>query len=395
MNRPTLLATATLPVSSSDYLSLLQRRVFLIALLFGCLLFSPVARSVTPPPDGGYASANTAEGTDALFHLAGGFDNTAIGFNALFSNTAGSSNTAVGSFALQSNTTGIDNTANGTFALLENTTGDANTANGIAALQSNTTGSSNTANGTVALANNTSGSDNTANGTNALERNTIGNNNTANGDGALFSNKKGNDNTAEGFEALQSNTGSFNIALGSNAGANQTTGSHNIDIGNTGVAGESRTIRIGTRGLQNATFVAGIDSVAVSGSPVVVNQAGQLGIATSSARFKEAIKPMDKASEAILALKAVRFRYVEEIDPYKMPQFGLIAEDVEKVNSDLVGRDENGNVTTVRYEAVNAMLLNEFQKEHRRVHELEANLMQQQKHIEALEADIRRLDAKH
>src|SRR5207237_10412 len=149
-----------------------------------------------------------------------------------------------------------------------------------------------------------------------------------------------------------------------------------VDIGAnvTGAAGEANTIRIGRQGTQKATFVAGISGVAVSGKQVVVSSTGKLGIATSSARFKQAIKPMDRASEAILALKPVSFRYKEEIDPDGIPQFGLIAEEVEKVNPDLVGRDENGKVNTVRYEAVNAMLVNEFLKAHRDVHELKAKI---------------------
>jgi Chaperone of endosialidase len=158
-----------------------------------------------------------------------------------------------------------------------------------------------------------------------------------------------NNNTAHGFRALHHNTtGSFNITLGNLAGNNLTTGSNNIDIGNVGVAGESATIRIGTAGTQTATFVAGI-------SGVVVNAIGNLGVIASSARFKEAIKPMDKASEAILALQPVTFRYKPELDPDGSPQFGLVAEQVEKVNPDLVARDENGQAYTVRYEAVNTM----------------------------------------
>jgi hypothetical protein len=165
-----------------------------------------------------------------------------------------------------------------------------------------------------------------------------------------------NNNTAHGFRALHHNTtGSFNITLGNLAGNNLTTGSNNIDIGNVGVAGESATIRIGTAGTQTATFAAGISGVAVTGSPVVVNAIGKLSVIASSARFKEAIKPMDKASEAILALQPVTFRYKPELDPDGTPQFGLVAEQVEKVNPDLVARDENGQAYTVRYEAVNTM----------------------------------------
>src|SRR5205823_11880352 len=208
---------------------------------------------------------------------------------------------------------------------------------------------------------------------------------------ALFSNRTGIGNTAIGASALQNSTGSSNIAVGSNAGANLTTGSNNIDIGNQGAAGDANTIRIGTVGTQSATFVAGIQGVAVTGSPVVVNTGGQLGVARSSARFKEAIKPMDKASEAILALKPVTFRYRHELDPDAIPQFGLVAEQVEKINPDLVARDADGKVNTVRYEAVNAMLLNEFLKEHRRVQELKGIVAQQQKQIEVLSASVQKV----
>src|SRR5207237_4405590 len=207
-------------------------------------------------------------------------------------------------------------------------------------------------------------------------------------------------NTAEGCRGANTASGSNNVAVGSNAGGNLTTGSNNIGIGANvlGVAGEANTIRIGKQGTQKATFIAGISGVAVTGSTVVVNSTGKLGVATSSARFKQAIKPIDKASEAILALKPVSFRYKPEIDPDGIPQFGLIAEEVEKINPDLVGRDENGKATTVRYEAVNAMLLNEFLKEHRKVEQqeaaieqLKASAAQQQKQIESLNAMVQKV----
>jgi hypothetical protein len=247
----------------------------------------------------------------------------------------------------------------------------------VGALIFNTIGNSNTAAGLDALGSNTSGSSNTATGFAALVSNTTGANNTANGFGALFGNTSGNSNTADGINSLRSNTtGSSNIAVGVAAGTNLTTGNNNIDIGNAGVAGESNRIRIGTQGTQTATFIAGISGVAVNGSQVVVNASGRLGVTASSARYKEAIQPMDKASEAILALKPVTFRYKQEIDPDRTPEFGLVAEDVEKVNPDLVMRDAKGKVFTVRYEAVNAMLLNEFLKEHREVEEQQATIAQ-------------------
>ena len=206
-------------------------------------------------------------------------------------------------------------------------------------------------------------------------------------------------NTAIGAGALSFNTaGNNNIVLGVSAGSNLTTGSNNIDIGAAGVAGESAKIRIGKQGTQNGTFIAGIAGVPVTGSTVVVNTNGKLGVAASSARFKQAIKPMDKASEAILALKPVTFHYKEEIDPNGVPQFGLVAEQVEKINPDLVVRDAEGKAYTVRYDAVNAMLLNEFLKEHRNVTEqqstiaeLKTAVAQQQKKIEALTSTVRKV----
>jgi Chaperone of endosialidase len=198
--------------------------------------------------------------------------------------------------------------------------------------------------------------------------NNRGNNNAATGAFALQGNTTGHDNTAQGFQSLNGNgSGSNNVAFGSHAGANLTTGNNNIDIGANvlGNAGEANTIRIGKQGTQKSTFIGGIFGTAVTGSTVVVNSNGKLGVATSSSRFKEAIKPMNKASEAILALKPVSFRYKQDIDPDGIPQFGLIAEEVEKINPDLVVRDDQGKVMTMRYEAVNAMLLNEFLKEHR------------------------------
>ncbi len=371
---------------------------------------SPAARAVTPPPDGGYPNRNTAEGTDALFSddIEAGTDNTAIGFNALFSNTGGSENTATGSSALYSNLGGIDNTATGVAALALNTTGNNNTANGVDALFSNTIGVNNTATGVQALLNNTTGGSNTATGFNALTSNTTGTQNTAGGLNALAANTTGSFNTADGVRALFNNTtGARNIALGFNAGVNLTTGNRNIDIDAPGVAGEAGTIRIGVQGTHTRTFVAGISGSPITGTSVVVNSNGRLGTVASSQRFKDAIKPMDEASEAILALKPVIFHYKKEIDPEGIPQFGLVAEDVEKVNPDLVGRDAEGRVYTVRYEAVNAMLLNEFLKEHRKVQEQEAKIAQlkstlakqetidahQQEQIEALTAGLQKVSA--
>jgi hypothetical protein len=148
-------------------------------------------------------------------------------------------------------------------------------------------------------------------------------------------------------------------------------------------------IRIGTVGTHTKTFIAGISVSAISGTAVVVNSNGRLGVAASSARFKKAIKPMDKASEAIHALKPVTFRYKQELDPEGIQQFGLVAEQVEKVNPDLVARDDQGKIYTVRYDAVNAMLLNEFLKEHRKNEEQEATIAQLKSGMEALTASLK------
>jgi len=335
-----------------------------------------------------------------------------MGFEALFSNTTGSNNTANGAGALASNTKANNNTANGASALSNNTMGFNNTANGAGALQSNTTGSNNTANGTNALFHNTFGINNTANGTKALFNNNGGGANTASGWQALLSDTTAQNNTAIGVTALQNNTtGSFNVAVGAEAGINLTTGNDNIYIANQGVAGDSGTLRI--RNIrQTAAYIQGIYGQTVaSGVGVIIDSTGHLGTVQSSARFKEGIKPMDKVSEAILALKPVTFRYKQALDPHATPQFGLIAEEVEKVNPDLVVRDADGRVNTVRYDAVNAMLLNEFLKEHRTVQEVkstlakqEANMTQQrrdfevtiarqQKQIEALTEGLQKVSA--
>jgi hypothetical protein len=347
---------------------------------------------------------NTANGYFALRGPGGipatGSGNTATGSQALTSNTTGFQNTANGYQALTSSTTGTYNTATGALALTSDTGGDYNTANGTFALTSNTTASFNTATGYQALTSNTTGGYNTATGLGALQSNTTASFNTATGYDALYYNTTGTQNTANGLNALNKNTtGSNNIAFGVNAGLNLTTGNNNIDIGNAGVAGEAAKIRIGKQGTQNGTFIAGIFGVTMTGSPVVVNSSGKLGVSgTSSIRFKKAVKPMDNASEAVLALKPVTFRYKEEIDPEGTPQFGLVAEEVEKVNPDLITRDEKGKPTTVRYDAVNAMLLNEFLKEHRKVEQQDARLAkqeamiaQQQKQIETLTATVRKV----
>jgi hypothetical protein len=397
--------TKTLPLQNSINRSHSSFALLLVPLALAWFALSPAARAVDPPPDGDYGNFNTAEGLDALFNLDtfSSESNTAIGSSALYNSIDVIGNTAISAYALYSNTTGNANTATGEKALYSNTIGNANTADGDFALALNTTGDSNTATGHLTLYDNASGSDNTADGYEALTLNTTGNNNTATGFEALFNNTTGTNNTADGNSALFGNTtGSFNIAVGNNAGFSLTTGINNIDIGNPGVAGESKTIRIGKQLTQKNAYIAGISGATVpTGIPVIVDTNGHLGTSTSSARFKEAIEPMDNASEAILALKPVTFRYKHELDPSGIPQFGLVAEEVEKVNPDLVARDEQGKPYTVRYEAVNAMLLNEFLKEHRKVEQQESKIEQQaativqlQGQVEALAAGLQKVSAR-
>jgi Chaperone of endosialidase len=370
----------------------LRYGLFLIPVALACFALSPTAQAqLSPAPDGGYPNDNTAEGTDALFSVTTGPDNTAIGFDALFSNTTGDSNTATGSIALSSNTTGVRNTATGFGALNSNTTGERNTATGRAALTFNTTGNNNTADGHDALFSNDTGIRNAATGSFALFFNTAGNDNAAVGYFALYHNTTGNSNTATGYDALLNNTtGIENIALGNFAGSNLTTGDQNIDIGNVGVGAEANTIRIGTEGTQTNAYLAGVYQTNIAkGLVVKVDSDGHVGTVGSSERFKDAIKPMDKASEAVLALKPVTFHYKKEFDPDATPQFGLVAEEVEKVNPDLVVRDTKGQVYTVRYEAINAMLLNEFLKEHRKVQEQDATIAKQEKELKTLAAAVK------
>jgi hypothetical protein len=278
-----------------------------------------------------------------------------------------------------------------------NRTGIANTAVGVDALYGNDQsgsglGSFNSALGTLALVSNTDGADNSAFGSLTLVFNTTGGSNTAIGEFALLDNTTGRENTAIGASgALSHNTtGSGNIALGNAAGSDLTTGDNNIDIGNGGQAGESGTIRIGTLGAHTATYVAGIFGATVTdGVGVIVDTDGHLATQVSSARFKDEIKPMDEASEAIFALKPVTFRYKKEMDPKQIPQFGLVAEEVEKVNPELVVCDKERKPYSVRYDAVNAMLLNEFLKEHRKNEEQEATITRQQKQIEVLAGSLK------
>ena len=340
--------------------------------------------------------ANTATGWEALYANLGGYENTADGALALFSTTTGNQNTASGGYSLYYNAAGSDNTANGWEALFSNNSGSNNLANGAFALYNNVGGACNTANGVSALYYNNGGSSNTANGYNALYNSLSGIANTANGAYALYGNNAGNYNTAEGYGALMGNYGgNNNIAIGYTAGTNIFSGNNNIDIGNAGGMGDNNIIRIGFG--QSGTFIAGISSATVSGGAAVyVNSSGQLGVLTSSERFKQDIQSMGDASDLILGLRPVTFRYKPELDAKGTPQFGLIAEEVSKVDPNLVLRDDKNQIYTVRYEAVNAMLLNEFLKQHRKVEQQQAELQtlkEKVAQVDSLEKRVQALEA--
>jgi hypothetical protein len=354
-----------------------------------CFVSWPDARAVIPPPDGAYPNFTTAEGQNALSSLSTGVGNTALGWLSLRTVSTGSYNTAVGAGTLVANTAD-QNTAAGVAALLSNTTGAYNTATGAIALLSNVSGDFNSAFGQGALFSNTAGADNTASGAGALFRNTVGGGNTADGFQALNFNTSGTGNTAVGYQALQHNgIGGNNIALGAFAGSNLTVGDNNIDIGAFGSNGESGAIRIGTQGLHLDTYIAGISGNTIgSGIGVIIDNNGHLGTFVSSRRFKKQIRPMDNASEQLFSLKPVTFLYNDEIDPAGISQFGLVAEDVEKVNPDLIVRDKNGKAYSVRYEQVNAMLLNEFLKEHRTVEAQQKKIDEQEKTMGELKSTL-------
>jgi uncharacterized protein affecting Mg2+/Co2+ transport len=432
----------------------IQARSILIVLRFICLAVAastPKAFGVVPAPDGCYPNYTTAEGCNALKFLTTGAGNTGVGWYSLFSNTDANfntgigggalalnnadANTAVGAAALLLNTAGHDNTANGTDALLYNDSGNFNTAVGSSALLANTGGQNNTAVGFAALGNNPPGNDNTAIGSTALLNTNGGMANTAVGRGALFANINGSENTAIGSGALgnqppgnyntavgsnallstsgmantgvghaalfDNSTGTFNTAIGDFALSFDTTGSVNIGVGagaGSNVTTANGVICIGSDGgnVSTTTWIGNIYGVTtVSGTtlPVRVSDDGQLGTAASARRFKQDIKPMDEESEAILALKPVTFHY--KSDKTSTPQFGLIAEEVAAVNPKLVVHNKNGELYSVRYEEINAMLLNEFLKEHCRVKEQQAAIAelrsviaQQQKGVETLTARL-------
>jgi hypothetical protein len=346
-------------------------RLLPILLTFALVCFALVqnAQAVNPPPDGGYPNGNTAEGTAALLSLGpNGFNNTAIGFLALRNTTQGDANTAVGAGALFSNRGQGQNTATGAGALF------------------NSNGEHNTANGAFALYTNSIGSGNTAVGSNALYNNTVTYANTAIGYGALFNN--GGDfgtaggNTAIGFEALYNNTtGNSNTAVGSNAGFAVTTSSNVLCIGTQGA------------NVDDSCYIANIWQQPGGSQQVFVNADGKLGAQVSSRRFKDEIKPMEQSSEVIYKLRPVSFHYKPVIDPSRPSGFGLTAEDVDAVASDLVLRDKEGKPYTVRYDAVNAMLLNEFLKEHQAFVEGQRKVERLEKQVAALTAGLQKVSA--
>jgi len=386
---------------------------------------------------------NTAMGSLALFNNTTGNNNCALGQNALLNNTTGSANIGIGDAAGMNLTTGSGNIDIGhvgvaaesnkirigtaqtdtflTGIIHGNTFDIPTTASAIVGVitQNNgtrlmhtagsnlfvgrnagnfsVTGTNDVGVGAASLSSITSGTANTAIGESTLILTTTGFGNTAGGYQALFNNTSGGSNVAIGlFSLINNTTGSGNIALGSSAGNNLTTGNSNIDIGNVGVAAEANTIRIGTTGNQTSTFIAGISGVTVSGGAAVSILAnGQLGTITSSRRFKDNIQPMNNASESLLKLNPVTFTYKKELDAKNIPQWGLIAEEVAAINPDLVVLDEKGEINTVRYEQINAMLLNEFLKEHKKVEEqnqkistLEERLARMEKALEALSTPV-------
>ena len=364
--------------------------VFVVLFALACFTLPPTSEAVVPPPDGGYPGFNTAEGQNALMNLTTGVANTGNGWYSLFSNTHGSSNTAVGAGTLalnvgnQTTGEGFRNTAVGAAALLFNSTGTENTANGNAALESNDAGSYNTANGAFALFSNTIGSYNTATGTRALQDNTTGLYNTATGLLALGNNIGGQGNTATGYRALHDNTtGNHNTGIGHYAG-HDLTGDGNVCFG---------ANVFGVAGVDNTTWIRNVyDSVATVRA-VYVNSDNKIGTLASSRRYKNEIRPMAKASEAIFSLRPVSFRYKKEVDPTSLLSFGLIAEEVAEVDPALVTPDRDGKPETVRYEAVNAMLLNEFLKEHNTVQEQGAKIARLERQIETLSAGLQKVSA--
>ena len=416
---------------------------FLLLLPLVCFGLAPMAKAVGPDTDGAIAGSNNGEGIgvlvsrtsgiwntgtgfEALNHLTAGQQNTATGLRALnndinggyntatgvlslFSNTSGFFNSATGAYSLANNTTGLRNTALGYAALYRNAGGEDNTAVGFAALYHNSVfASSNCAFGKSALFNNLKAETNNAFGVEALYNNLTGEPNNAFGTGALFANTEGSSNNAFGHDALRNNVdGEWNNAFGFEALKTNVSGSFNTGIGDSAgfdITGDGNVCIgegvLGQTGVNDSTYIRNINTTA---QPIVAGvdgvtvdlTTGRLGHGVSSRRYKEQIKPMDKASEMLFALKPVTYRYKKEIDPKQTLDFGLIAEEVAKVSPELAIRDAKGQVANVRYNAINAMLLNEFLKEHQQVveqqatiAELKSTVAQQQKGMDVLTAQL-------
>jgi hypothetical protein len=335
-----------------------------------------VVPNLTNGPIGNDAAqgvANTGLGYVALGLNSSGSYNTGIGAFALYSGTTGEHNTGLGYATLASSTTGSGNTAIGHDALEYQTVASQNSALGAYALQGNATGSGNTAAGYEALAVNSTGANNTAFGATALYSNTTGKGNAAQGVNALYNNTTGLRNLGIGSDALYANTtGSYNIGLGYEAGYYVTTGSNNIEIGALGTAGDNNTIQIGVQGTQTFTTIAGIYGTMVTGgSAVYVTSTGQLGVQGSSERFKTDIATMPELSAKLQQLRPVTFHY--KTDPKSIQQYGLIAEEVDRVYPELVIRDDAGKIQGVRYEELAPMLLHEIQSQAAEIRELKQN----------------------
>ena len=265
-----------------------------------------------------------------------------------------------------------------------------NTASGEDALYSDTSGSYNTGTGFSSLFSNSTGNNNTAAGYQSLYYNSSGSNNTVSGYEALFKNTSGSDNTALGAGALSfGTTGNNNIAMGYEAGYYVTTGSNNIEIGNKGLSTDYNMIKIGVEGLQAKTFIAGIYATSVSGSAVMVNSSGQLGVVVSSERFKTDIAPMGSYTAKLQALRPVKFHL--KTDPHGAVQYGLIAEEVAKVYPELVIRDETGRIDGVRYDELAPMLLNEMQEQRRQLQDTQKQMAELRQMNDAMHAAISKL----
>jgi hypothetical protein len=409
----------------------LRSGFFIMAVALCWFALLPALKAGCPNPPGVCFGQNTAVGQDALFSVTTGVwnvgvgvdalrnttegnQNTGIGYQTLFSNTTGDHHTGIGSQALFNNTTGNDNVGVGFRTLFTNTSGNRNTGMGYRTLAFNDTGNDNTAVGWNALYNNRSGAgENTAVGAQALRGNLSSEFNLAAGNGALRSFNgtgindgantalgsialevltSGQENVAVGRRALEFLTsGERNVGVGWRSGDGLTTGSGNTFIGDRAGTNEGpdvdNVICLGTRGdtqgpgqtTPDRCYIGNIVGVSTGGpSPsvnVIIDQDGQLGTVASSRRFKKDIKPMEQASEDILKLKPVTFHYKNrDVKNDQTPEFGLIAEDVEQVNRDLVVYGKDGKLWSVRYDAVNAMLLNEFLKEHKKVEKQQASI---------------------